>query len=89
MGSGIDRITLSRFWNIPEMISNQNPKIDENNKNRFFEPDQILRWNISDNDVLGKDHCYICQRQKYTLIFYERAAPKKKANRELYEIKDE
>ena len=83
----MDRVTLTRFWNLPELISNQNPTLDEESKDRFFCLDYQQKWTIKDNGHPQSDHCYICSKLRYTLIFYERG--NHRSNKELFEITDQ
>jgi len=48
-GSCSDQFLLTRQWNIPEMIFNQNPNQDISVKNRFFEVDHQLKWKCGEN----------------------------------------
>lgn len=63
-----------------------------NNKRRFFEIDHETKWRLNDNSCPGKNVCYICEKQKYCLIFYERNKTlminNKDINTELIEITD-
>lgn len=73
-GSTVDRMILTRKLNLPELIFNQDSRQDRNVKKRFFEIDHGHKWTMADNHNhhQKKDVCYVCQKQKYSLIFYER-----------------
>lgn len=51
-----------------------------------------MKWQLNDNNCSGKDVCYVCEKQKYCLIFYQRDKSlminEKGINKELVEIKD-
>lgn len=76
-GSKIDKFVLTRKNNLPEMVFNQNSRQDFNNKKRFFEVNHDQKWCLNDNDCSNRDVCYICEKQKYTMIFYQRDQPVK------------
>lgn len=84
-----DFCVLSRWLNCPELIFNQNSEQDENLKARFFEQGHAARWRAATTNTEKRDYCYVCQKHKYALIFYERAKARQKAcNPQLREIKD-
>lgn len=68
-GTNFDQLILSRKLNLPELIFNQDYTQDKNFKKRFFEIDHAQKWVMADNKQ-RKEPCYVCQKQKYTLIFY-------------------
>lgn len=51
-----------------------------------------MKWKLSDNKNKSKDSCYICEKQQYGMIFYQRDKSlflnQKNINKELIEIKD-
>lgn len=92
-GSQMDRFVLSRKSNyVPELIFNQSPDQDLSKKHRFFELDHEMKWRLSDNDSSAQDICFICEKQQYCMIFYQRdksmLLSEKNINKELIEIHD-
>ena len=75
--------------NFPEFVFNQDPRQDMNNKKRYFEIDHAQKWRVADQNSLPHEKCYMCNKQTYSLILYERNEDKSLCNRELFEIKDE
>jgi hypothetical protein len=72
---------LTRFVNYPELIFNQRIKNDRTKHHKFFKKDVQYQWTLS-----KKNECYVCQKHRYTIIFYERGALAK--NHGLVEILD-
>jgi len=59
---------LSRKPGYPELIFNQDPRNDKNHKIRHFEKDHEAQWKF---DPKKPNSCYVCEKQKYTMIFYD------------------
>lgn len=80
----IDEFVLSRWVNRPELVYNQQPY-----KDGYFEMDAAENWRLLDAACGTGGGCPICNKHKYTLIFYEqdRADPWS-YNEDLIEIKD-
>ena len=74
---------LTRKLNQPELIWNQDPKLDAFQKSRFFNVDAAAAWKVSKNS-----ECYICDGHKYTVIFFQQGQFTK-FNDDLYEVKNE
>ena len=69
----MDKFILSRKSNyVAELIFNQNPVQDFDKKLRFFEIDHEMKWKLADNNSPKTDSCYICEKQRYCMIFYQR-----------------
>ena len=83
-GHGHDHFVIYKGINLPELVFNQDPRQDQNVRKRYFEVDHFGKWTVSDNQN-KKNNCFICQKQKYTIVFYERNA---QGNQNLFEIKD-
>lgn len=71
---------MTRRLNHPELIFNQRLKNDTTN-NRFFKKDAGAAWQLS-----AKNQCYVCEKYRYTMIFYDRYMFSH--NNGLVEIKD-
>ena len=71
---------MTRKLNHPELIFNQTIKNDHT-KHRFFKKDAGQVWSLS-----MKNECYVCQKYRYTMIFYDRYMLSH--NSGLIEIKD-
>ena len=80
-----DFFLLQKGNNLPELVFNQDSGQDKNIRKRFFEYDYYQKWKVSNNNN-RKDKCYVCEKKKYSLIFYER---NEQANNDLIEIKDQ
>ena len=61
-GTSLDHYVINRGWNMPELIFNQNPSQDNNNRYRFFECDHIHKWQSFDNSCDTEKSCYICNK---------------------------
>ena len=89
----IDKFILSRKSNyVAELIFNQNQNQDLDKKIRFFELDHEMKWKLADNGSPNSDSCYICEKQRYCMIFYQRDKSnylnQKGINKGLIEVKD-
>lgn len=61
----VDNFCMHRKFNFPELIFNQDPTLDS-----YFEINQNEKWtHQTDNE---STNCYICHKQCYVMIFYER-----------------
>ena len=61
---------------------NQNPKFDNDLKNRFFKVDYENSWRFS-----LRNECFICDKYQYIIVFYERGVIAQ--NQGLVEVRDE
>lgn len=61
----VDNFCMHRKFNFPELIFNQDPS-----KDSYFEVNQNEKWTYQSE--IESTHCYICQKQCYAMIFYER-----------------
>lgn len=57
---------------MPELIFNQFTDQDLYKKHRYFEIDHEMNWRLNDNNCPRHDACYICEKQQYCMIFYQR-----------------
>lgn len=78
----IDQVVLTRALNRPELIFNQKHWRDGDKKVRYFQKDAMHDWVLS-----NRGECYMCQKYKYTQIYYERGILSQ--NHELREIVDQ
>ena len=62
----MDQFILSRRVNSPELVFNQQPYID-----RYYEMDSSEHWRLVDTACGISGGCPICNKHKYTMIFYE------------------
>lgn len=70
---------MTRKVNYPELVFNQKIANDSNKALRYFQKDHDLIWKLS-----KKNECFICEKYKYTIVFYERGLLAK--NPDLVEI---
>ena len=69
----MDKFILTRKSNyVAELIFNQSPDQDLDKRIRFFEIDHEMKWKLSDNKCPQTDSCYICEKQRYCIIYYQR-----------------
>ena len=93
-GTLVDKFILTRkAISMCELIFNQNSNLDFHKHRRFFDLDQELKWKLNDCDKLSKESCYICEKQQYCIIFYQRDKSlymnnDNNINQELVQIKD-
>ena len=81
----VDEFVLSRIVNRPELIFNQKPYLDQ-----YFEMDASENWRLMDMACGIGGGCPVCNKHKYTLIFYEQdMADPWSVNEDLIEMKDE
>ena len=62
----VDRFVLTRKINQPELIFNQAPYLD-----KFFDEGAGDKWMFHEGSSNSMTSCSICQKHKYTMIFYE------------------
>lgn len=80
----IDEFVLARWVNRPELVYNQQPY-----KDSYFEMDAGEDWRLYDTKTGIHGGCPICNKHKYTLIFYEQdMSDPWSLNEDLIEIKD-
>lgn len=77
-----DLLVMTRVVTKPELVFNQNYTYDHVEAERYFKKAASSQWTLS-----VRDECYMCQRHRYTLIFYERSCLGKNAY--LTEITDD
>lgn len=66
MRTSSDHFCVTRIINRPELIFNQRPLKDNDKQERFFQRNANASWRLS-----NKDECHICDRHRYTLVFFE------------------
>lgn len=80
----VDQFVLSRQVNVAEMVFNQQPYLD-----KYFEMDASEKWRLQDTACGISGGCPICNKHKYTVIFYEQDLEDPWSQNEgLIEIKD-
>jgi hypothetical protein len=62
----VDQFVASRWVNHCEMVFNQQPYADKN-----FEMDAAEKWRLMDTACGISGGCPICNKHRYTMIFYE------------------
>lgn len=62
----VDQFILSRLVNNPELIFNQQPYRD-----KYYEMDAAERWRLMDTSCGITGGCPVCNKHKYTMIFYD------------------
>lgn len=62
----VDQFIISRWVNQPELVYNQKPYVDE-----VFMMDSSLDWRVVDTQCGITGGCPICNKHKYTMIFYD------------------
>ena len=67
-----DQLVLTRIINYPELVYNQLCYNDSNPKSRFFSKEFSSKWALSKSN-----ECMLCDKHKFTLVFYERGVEAK------------
>ena len=76
-----DFFTVTRIVGRPELIFNQRPHKDSEKPGRFFQRNGQAHWRLQ-----NKDECHVCDRHRYTVIFFEHGLLAR--NEDLTEITD-
>lgn len=61
--ANFDQFLVQRLFNFPELVFNQS-----NDQDDYFNVNESSQWEIQ----MKNQACTICEKHKYTLIFYER-----------------
>lgn len=80
----VDQFVMTRWVNHAELIFNQQPYFD-----KYYETDSASKWRLNDVGCGINGGCPICNKHKYTLIFYEQDLEDPwSQNENLIEVKD-
>ena len=78
----VDNFVITRKVNQPELVFNQAPY-----KDKFFEDGACENWVLQTGSSQSMTGCSICQKHKFTVIFYEQD-DHEMSNTDLIEIKN-
>mmetsp|Transcript_35843 Transcript_35843/g.54947 ORF Transcript_35843/g.54947 Transcript_35843/m.54947 type:complete len:134 (+) Transcript_35843:4049-4450(+) len=59
----MDTFLVTRKVNMPELVFNGRPEIDS-----YFDKDSGIKWSLAKK-------CYVCDRHRYTMIFFDQRNP--------------